>query len=148
MSAAVRTLDGRVALVWRSRSGIVAVYYALPFALVLLYIAATSTVFEAVHRALFGLFAAVIGYFVAVQLCNATQLSVEGDALRVVHGPLPWRRSLVLPLAQIRRVAVDRASARLKVRLHDGQEIDLVEGVPESAFASLDDALRGLGVGS
>lgn len=147
VSEAVRTLDGRVQLAWRSRAGVVGVYYALPFALVLLYLAATSTMFETVHRTLFAVFAVVIGYFVAVQLCNATRLSVAGDKLRVVHGPLPWRASVELPLAEIRSVAVDRASARLKLRTRSGQEIDLVDGVPVSASDSLDAAIRALGVG-
>jgi hypothetical protein len=139
--SSVEVLEGRIVVPWRARSGQSAVIAAIPFTGVLLYLALASQVFEPVHRVLMGSFAAAIAYAVAAQLINVTRLSWHDARLRVEHGPLPWRRPLVIAVGDVRKLAVDRPGARLRLRTREGEEIDLVDNVGEVLAGELEAAL-------
>ena len=144
----IRAAGRSVEIPWRVRRGQAAAYYSIPFAFALAYLAATSGTFQTVHRAIMGSFVAVIAYVVAAQLVNVTRLSVRGEQLVVEHGPLPWRGTISLPVADVRVLAVDTPSKRLRLRTMQGEEFDIVEGVTEKVGSAIDEAIRGeLGIG-
>jgi hypothetical protein len=74
-------------------------------------------------------------------------VSVRAGSLCVVHGPLPWRGGMEVPLSEIRSLAVDRPGRRLQLRTRQGEEIDVVDGLPQAGSDELDAEIRKLGVG-
>jgi len=144
-----RRENGSVLVIpWRVRGDQLASYCAIPFALLLVYLAVTSSFFQPIHRSLMGGFAVIIAYFVVTQLINATRITVSDGNLRVEHGPLPWRSPVELPVDQIRTLGVDRPSKRLLLRTSQGEELFLIESVPSGLADKLDAAIKDeLGVG-
>jgi hypothetical protein len=134
-----------IAIRWRHGRDRSLAWLALVFAAFLLYLATARGSFEAVHRILMTLAAALLVYFALVQQVNATRLRTHDGVLEVKHGPLPWRAGVSLPTAAVARLAVDAASHRLELRTVDGVELVLCESLPDGAagrFAELAGALR------
>jgi hypothetical protein len=137
--------EPRVEIRWRDRRGqALGLCAAVPFAAFLLHLAFNSAVFQPVHRVLMAGFALGIGYVIAAQLVNTTRISVREGRVRVEHGPLPFRANLEVAVADIRGIAVDVPSGRLRLRTREGEEIDLVDGVPAGRSSEINEAFEQL----
>lgn len=123
---------------WRSGRGHALAVYGSAFMALLVYLAFRRGEFQAVHRFLMAVFAVAIGYFVVVKLVNVTRVSVRDGRLRVEHGPLPWRGAVELPVEEVRRLSLDRLTARLELRTASGQEITLLDDLLVEAVAEAD----------
>jgi hypothetical protein len=85
-----------------------------------------------------------LSYLIAAFVFNSTVLSREGDDLRIAHGPLPWRRRVVLPLSEVKRLRFERDSARLMLRTRQGEDVTLLDDMKREQADVLDRELRKL----
>ncbi|MBM4356511.1 MAG: hypothetical protein FJ096_00215 [Deltaproteobacteria bacterium] len=143
--------DRVVHLSWRERLHPVYVLSVLGFVAVLGAIATREGQFQSVHRATMALASVGLVYSLVAQIFNATTLAIEEGALRILHGPLPWRAGMQVPLAQIRQLCCDPHSRRLVLRTALGEELVLGENLPRARLGAIDAELRdrlGLGASS
>ena len=114
----------------------------LTFVGVLVAIVCGKGQFQAIHKAAMVLTAIGLIYTVVVQFVNSTRLSREEGVVRVVHGPLPLRRGIVVPVEQIRSLRCDPNSRRLILRTVLGEEFVLAENLVAGELSSIDGELR------
>lgn len=110
------------------------------FSLVLAAVAATSGQFWGVYRVVIAGSALVLAYACATFVINRTRLALDGEALSLSHGPLPWRRPSHFSRAVIARLHINPYSRRLELRTKLGEEHVLLEALPTPVVVRIDAA--------
>lgn len=96
----------------------------------------TALVLSSVGHAAAGV---LLTYVTACHFVNATRIGVADGVLSVRHGPLPWRRALAVPAADLDQLFCREDTTEdspntysLHARLKSGGQIALLEGLPEA----------------
>jgi hypothetical protein len=144
MAQAAGAESRRVEIRWRGGRSMALPGYAAAFAVVLLVLSLQHGEFRSIHRSLMAFGVLPLSYLVAAFVFNSTVLSREGDDLRIAHGPLPWRRPVVLPLSEVKRLRFERDSARLMLRTRQGEDVTLLDDMKREQADVLDRELRKL----